>query len=134
MVQLTNVVLNGFPERFPNLRFVFMEAGLAWLPFVMQRLDNEYRMRASEAPLLQRLPSEYIREFFFTTQPLERPDRADHFQMLMEQINGATQLLYASDYPHQDFDLPSQVWDLPIPEDDRRAILAGNARRLFDLS
>jgi predicted TIM-barrel fold metal-dependent hydrolase len=52
----------------------------------------------------------------------------------MEQINGATQLLYASDYPHQDFDLPSQVWDLPIPEDDRRAILAGNARRLFDLS
>jgi len=33
-------------------------------PFVMQRLDNEYRMRPSEAPLLRRLPSEYIREFF----------------------------------------------------------------------
>ena len=133
MVQLTNVVLNGFPERFPNLRLIFMEAGLAWLPFVMQRLDNEYRMRSSEAPLLRRLPSEYIREFYFTTQPLERPDRPDHFRMLMEMIDGPSQLLYASDYPHQDFDLPSQIWDLPLDEPAKRAILGGNAMRLFGL-
>jgi hypothetical protein len=133
MVQLTNVILNGFPERFPDLRMIFMEAGVAWLPFVMQRLDSEYRMRPSEAPLLRRLPSEYIRECYFTTQPLERPERADHFQMLMEMTAGATQLLYASDYPHQDFDLPSTIWDLPIDEAARRAILGGNAAHLFDL-
>jgi predicted TIM-barrel fold metal-dependent hydrolase len=133
MVQLTNVILNGFPERFPDLRLVFMEAGVAWLPFIMQRLDNEYRMRSSEAPLLRRLPSEYIRECFFTTQPLERPERADHFQVLMEMTAGATQLLYASDYPHQDFDLPSTIWDLPVDEPTRRAILGGNALRLFGL-
>jgi uncharacterized protein len=133
MVQLTNVILNGFPERFPDLRLIFMEAGVAWLPFIMQRLDSEYRMRSSEAPLLRRLPSEYIRECYFTTQPLERPERADHFRALMEMTAGATQLLYASDYPHQDFDLPSTIWDLPIDEADRRAILGGNALRLFGL-
>lgn len=133
MVQLTNVVLNGMPERFPDLRFIFMEAGLAWIPFVMQRLDNEYRMRPSEAPLLRRLPSEYIREFFFTTQPLERPDRPEHFDILMEMIHGASQLLYASDYPHQDFDLPTTIWDLPISLDAKRAILGGNALRLFGI-
>jgi len=33
------------------------ESGLAWLPFIMQRLDAEYMMRPSEAPLLKRLPS-----------------------------------------------------------------------------
>jgi uncharacterized protein len=131
MVQLTNVVLNGFPERFPNVPMIFMEAGVAWLPFIMQRLDNEYRMRPSEAPLLRRLPSEYIRECYFTTQPLERPERADHFRVLMEMTNGASQLLYSSDYPHQDFDLPSTIWDLPIDESSRRSILGGNAMRLF---
>ena len=133
MVQLTNVILNGFPERFPDLRLIFMEAGVAWLPFIMQRLDSEYRMRPSEAPLLRRLPSEYIRECYFTTQPLERPERADHFQALMEMTAGATQLLYASDYPHQDFDLPGAIWDLPIDEPTRRAVLGGNAVRLFGL-
>jgi predicted TIM-barrel fold metal-dependent hydrolase len=133
MVQLASVILNGFPERFSHLPLIFMEAGLAWVPFMMQRLDNEYRLRSSEAPLLRRLPSEYIRDCYFTTQPLERPDSAEHFRVLMEMTNGASQLLYASDYPHQDFDLPSVIWDLPIGDEARRAILGGNAMRLFGL-
>ena len=46
----------------------------AWVPFIMQRLDNEYMMRSSEAPLLKRKPSDYMREKYFTTQPLEITD------------------------------------------------------------
>ena len=56
MVHLTNVVLSGMPERFPNIRWIFMEAGQAWVPFTIARLDNEYKQRSSEAPLLTRLP------------------------------------------------------------------------------
>ena len=37
----------------------------------MQRLDNEYMRRVSEAPLLKRRPSEYIREMYFSSQPME---------------------------------------------------------------
>jgi hypothetical protein len=45
-----------------------------------------------------------------------------------------TQLLYSSDYPHQDFDLPTLIWDLPfLSEQARRNILGGNAMRLFGL-
>jgi len=51
----------------------------------------------------------------------------------MEMIHGASQLLYASDYPHQDLDLPSTIWDPPIPVDAKRAILGGNALRLFGI-
>src|SRR6266487_3059231 len=59
MVHMTNWVLNGLPERFPKLKVIWIESGLAWIPFVMQRLDSEYMMRTSECPLLKRKPSEY---------------------------------------------------------------------------
>jgi len=133
MIQLTNIVVNGLQERFPRIRYIFMEAGQAWVPFLIARLDNEFRSRSSEAPLLRRLPSEYIREMYFTTQPLEHLDLA-HQQAMFELMNAETQLLYSSDYPHQDFDLPGTVWDLQfLPEQVRRNILGGNAMRLFGL-
>lgn len=135
MIQLTNVVLNGIPERFPQIRFIFMEAGQAWVPFLIARLDNEYRQRSSEAPLLKRLPSEYIRDMYFTTQPFERLDNWHHIEMFFEMMDGENQLLYSSDYPHQDFDLPTQIWDLPfLSEGAKRKILGENAIRLFGLT
>jgi uncharacterized protein len=134
MIQLTNVVLNGLPERFPDVRFIYMEAGQAWVPFLIARLDNEYRLRSSEAPLLKRLPSDYIRDMFFTTQPFERLDNPAHIQAIFELMDGENQLLYSSDYPHQDFDLPAMIWDLPfLTEEAKRKILGGNAMRLFNL-
>ena len=49
-------------------------------------------------------------------------------------INAETQLLYASDYPHWDFDLPSTIWDLPfLSEKAKHNILGGTAARLFKL-
>jgi predicted TIM-barrel fold metal-dependent hydrolase len=134
MLQLTNIVINGIPERFPNVRFVFMEAGQAWVPFLIARLDGEYRQRSSEAPLLKRLPSSYIRDMFFTTQPFERLESVEHMRAVLEMMSGSSQLLYSSDYPHQDFDLPTVIWDLPfLSEQARRDILGGNAMRLFGL-
>jgi predicted TIM-barrel fold metal-dependent hydrolase len=134
MIQLTNLVLNGIPERFPRIKFLFMEAGQSWVALCVARLDNEYRQRPSEAPLLKRLPSEYIRDMYFTTQPLEIFDEPRHTEAIFELLNAGTRLLYSSDYPHQDFDLPTQVWDLPfLSEKDRRAILGGNALELFSL-
>ena len=52
MIHLTNWIMNGLPEKFPNLKVIWIESGLAWLPFMMQRLDHEYLMRQSDAPLL----------------------------------------------------------------------------------
>jgi len=113
---------------------VFMEAGQAWVPFLIARLDGEYRMRSSEAPILRRPPSGYIRDMFFTTQPFEQLDDAGHLRAVFEIMAGETQLLYSSDYPHQDFDLPTLIWDLPfLSEEAKRNILGGNAMRLFGL-
>jgi hypothetical protein len=133
MVHLTNWVVNGLPVRFPKLKVLWIESGLAWLPFLMQRLDHEYLMRVSEAPLLKRLPSEYIAEMYYTMQPME----ATNLKLLegtFEAIRADTQLLYASDWPHWDFDVPAKVFDLPfLDERARRNILGLNASRVFNL-
>jgi predicted TIM-barrel fold metal-dependent hydrolase len=134
MVQMTNIVVNGLPERFPRLRWIFFEAGVYFIPFVAARLDNSYMMRASEAPILTKKPSEYIRDFYFSTQPIEWPEKLDHLEAVFDMIGGETQLLYASDWPHWDFDLPSQIYDLPfLSEEGKRRILGRNAMELFNL-
>jgi uncharacterized protein len=134
MVHLTNWLVNGMPERYPKLKVIWIESGLAWLMFLIQRLDNEYMMRSSEAPLLKRKPSEYIREMYFTTQPMEMVDNREELEITMKRINAETQLLYSSDYPHWDMDLPSTIYDLPfLSEQAKRNILGGNALKLFNL-
>ena len=70
----TNWVINGMGERFPKLPVMWIEAGLAWVPFLMQRLDHEYMMRPSEAPLLKKKPSDYMRDMYYSTQPMEIQD------------------------------------------------------------
>jgi predicted TIM-barrel fold metal-dependent hydrolase len=131
MIHMTNWVINGIPERFPNLKVIWVESGLAWVPFLMQRLDSEYMMRSSEAPMLRRRPSEYIREMYFTSQPLETSD-LKLTQATMEAIKAETQLLFASDWPHWDFDLPRSITSLPfLSEQAKRNILGLNAARLF---
>jgi uncharacterized protein len=134
MVHMTNWLMNGLPERFPKLKVVWIESGLAWLPFMMQRLDNEFMMRSSEAPTLKRLPSEYIRDMYFTSQPMERSADDAVLEITMRMMKAETQLMYSSDYPHWDFDLPSTIYDLPfLSETAKRNVLGGNAIRFFGL-
>ena len=45
MRQLTSIVLEGIPERFPDLRLAFLEAGAGWAPYWMERMDDEYDKR-----------------------------------------------------------------------------------------
>ena len=133
MIHLTNWVLNGLPERFPKIKVLWIESGLAWLPFMMQRLDAEFMMRSSECPLLKRKPSEYIQDMYFSSQPLERSDMK-LTQATFEAIHADTQLLFASDWPHWDFDLPAAITTLPfLSEQAKRNILGLNSARLFNL-
>ena len=131
---MTNWVTNGMPERFPKLKTIWIESGLAWIPFLMQRLDNEFMMRTSDCGLLKRKPSEYMREMFYTSQPMEMVDNREALELTFKMINAENQLLYSSDYPHWDMDLPSTIYDLPfLSEQAKRNVLGGNAQRLFNL-
>ena len=99
----------------------------------MQRLDHEFMLRTSEYPLLKKKPSEYMRDMYYASQPLERVDEGA-LECTFRMINAPTQLMFASDYPHWDFDLPSTIWDLRfLSEPAKHNILGGTAARLFKL-
>jgi uncharacterized protein len=133
MVHCINWVVNGLPERFPNLKVIWMESGLAWIPFVMQRMDNEYAMRSNEAPALKMKPSDYMRQMYYSSQPMECGN-LKALEVTFDMINAKTQLLYASDYPHWDFDLPSTIIDLPFLDDEgKKNVLGETARKLFNI-
>lgn len=133
MTHLTNWIVNGLPERFPNLRTIWIESGLAWIPFMMQRLDHEYLMRQSEAPLLRQLPSDYMRQMYYTSQPMENTDEA-LLEATFRAIDAEHTLLYSSDWPHWDFDLPGRIMRIPFLDDAaKRNILGGSARKIFGL-
>ena len=133
ILHCTNWVINGMGERFPKLPVIWIESGLAWVPFLMQRLDHEFMMRPSEAPLLKKKPSDYMREMYYSSQPMEIQDR-QALECTLRMINAETQLLYSSDYPHWDFDLPATIYDLPfLSEKAKHNILGGTAARLFKL-
>ena len=134
MIHLTNWIVNGLPERFPKLKVVWIESGLTWAHALAQRLDHSYSMRVSDCPQLKRRPSEYLQEMFFSTQPMEMPEDKSILEATFKMLKGETQLVWSSDYPHWDFDLPGVIYDLPfLDETAKRNILGGNAARLFNL-
>jgi predicted TIM-barrel fold metal-dependent hydrolase len=133
IIHMTNWIMNGLPERFPKLKLMWIESGLAWISFLMQRLDSEYMMRSSEAPLLKRRPSEYMADMYYSSQPLERSN-IELTEATFKAMRAQTQLLFASDWPHWDFDLPNSITTLPfLSEEAKRNILGLNAARLFNL-
>jgi hypothetical protein len=65
---------------------------------------------------------------------MEVPQDPSILEATFKMINAETQLVWSSDYPHWDFDLPSVIYDLPfLKEEAKRNILGANAARLFGL-
>ena len=134
MLQMTSMMFSGIPELFPDLRLGWMEAGCGWVPYWLQRMDEEYEMRGKvDAPVLKRPPSEYVRDgrWYFHTESGER--------MLPHVISevGEGQITYASDFPHWDSSYPESI-DAILARDDlttevKRKILGENARVLYGL-
>lgn len=126
-----SLVIEGVLERFPRLRIILIECGFGWLPSVAWRLDKHWPMLKSEMPEMKRLPSQQIRDqIWVSTQPIEEPPRPEHLLDCMGWI-GWDKILYASDYPHWDFDDPRTAIPSFIPEAKRAAIYGGNARQLY---
>ena len=134
MIQLTGMIFEGVPEKYPSLRIGFMEAGCSWLPFWMDRMDEEWSKRKVEAPLCRKKPSDYLRsgQLFFAAEGDEK-SVPEVIRRLGNDI-----IFYASDVPHWDHDFPDNIRELARREDlsveSKRKILYENTRRLYELT
>ena len=133
VANLVSMIETGVPVRHPELKIGFMEAGTAWIPFIANRLDKEYIERRREVPLLQERPSRTMRRFYYGTQPIEEPERRADLVSLFELFDGEHRAMFASDWPHHDFDHPQHVFGLPFSAQARRRIMGLNAAEFFSL-
>ncbi len=133
MANMIDMVTTGVPVRFPDLKIAFTEAGISWVPFMMWRLDKEYNESRRDIPFLEDKPSTYIKKMYFSTQPVEEPENGRDLVAMMQIFDGENQVLFASDWPHHDFDHPRQVFDLPLSPEARRKVMGENALKLFKI-
>jgi predicted TIM-barrel fold metal-dependent hydrolase len=131
---LASLVLEGVFERFPKLNMIMIEAGFGWAPSLAWRLDKAWQRLKSEVPHLTRPPSEYISErVWWTTQPMEDPEKREHLFDVIGWI-GWDRLLFATDYPHWDYDDPSRVLPAGVSDANREAFYLNNALQLYGLA
>jgi len=129
ITHVASTIAHGIFEKFPNMKFIVTECGVAWVPPILWRLDADYKALRKETPWLRRLPSEYFREHIrFTTQPLERPANKEHLHSILDAMHAKETLMFASDYPHWDYD---NVDQLPLPEDIKHQVLWENATKTY---
>ena len=130
---LTSMVIEGVFEKFPTLKLILVEAGFAWLPALSWRLDKLWDRMRDEIPHVSRPPSQLIREHvWLTTQPMEEPEESNQLLDTIEWI-GWENLLFATDYPHWDYDDPSRAMPIKIGKQQKEGFFLNNALKLYGL-
>jgi predicted TIM-barrel fold metal-dependent hydrolase len=128
---LMSLCMEGVFERCPDLKIVLVEAGFGWLPSLCWRMDKLWERMRDEIPHVKRPPSEYVREqVWLTTQPMEEPEFKPHMLDLVKWI-GWDRLLFATDYPHWDFDHPDHALQVRITEEQQTKFFLQNAMDLY---
>ena len=103
--QLGSLITEGVFQKFPGLKVVLIESGVTWLPAFLWRLSKFWRGVRAEVPWVDRPPADIVREHVrLTVQPLDGPDEPEDVERLLGHLQSDDLLLYASDYPHWQFD------------------------------
>ena len=90
-----NLILSGLLDRFTKLKFVSVESGIGWVPFLLEAIDWEYQEVAINNGKLQRRPSEYFASNFYACFWFERRDLSRQIKAV-----GADNVLFETDFPH----------------------------------
>jgi predicted TIM-barrel fold metal-dependent hydrolase len=103
--QVASLITEGAFAKHPELKIVLLESGVTWLPAFLWRFGKFWRGLRTEVPWVDRAPWEIVRDHFrLTIQPLDAPDDPHAVERAIEHLRSDDILLYASDYPHWQFD------------------------------
>lgn len=136
MVQLTSMLFDGVFEHFPKLRVAFLEAGCGWLPYMMDRMEEEFERRGKRwCADLSKTPREYLQSgsVWVSCEVEERM-----LPYVLEAI-GEDTILFPSDYPHERrreqflHDIPEFEARTDVTDRQKEKILYHNPRRFYGL-
>lgn len=128
-----SLICEGVFERYPALRWLFVEVDTWWIPGLLWHFDADWKAVREYTPWVKRLPSEYFREHIRVgTQPLQLPAGKQNAAAFLRWMHAGEVLVYASDFPHWDWDEPTPTAG-QFPKELREAVFGGNARELLGL-
>lgn len=126
-------IMGGVLARFPELKVVFVEPGVAWVSWWLTTVDDMVIRQGYEFPAIKDLPSTYFQQSVSLTF-IDEPDVLEHGRKCL----GVQNLMWSSDYPH-----PVSSWPDSqavagrlfgeIPQHERELLLSGNAARVWNL-
>jgi len=130
--QLGSLVCEGVFAKFPGLKVVLSESGVTWLPGFLWRLSKFWRGVRSEVPWVDRSPADIVRDHVrLTIQPFDAPAEPDLIERAIDHLRSDDILLYASDFPHWQFD-GDDAMPPGLPQALRRKILVDNPLATYE--
>ena len=129
---VANLCASGVLSRFPRLRFATIEAGIGWVAWLLDAMDEAYKKHHFWVrPKLPKLPSEYFREHGFASFQEDPAGLA-----LAEPMRLADNFMWGNDYPHHEGTWPHSAEAIErtmghLSDTTRARVLGLNAARLF---
>ena len=128
------LILSGVFDRLPDLRFIILECGAGWLPYMMGELNHMYYRHKYWAGIDVKNPPSW----YCTSGNLMWNLIADRTAIKLRYDIGVDNLSMATDFPHSNSQYPwskQRALDLTdgIPAQERYDILWGNAARYYGL-
>jgi predicted TIM-barrel fold metal-dependent hydrolase len=135
--QVSDLIMSGVLNRFPTIKFVSVESGIGWIPFMLEAMDYQFQGNSvrEERPEFNLLPSEYFARNVYACYWFEQvaPRR------LIDKI-GPDNVMFETDFPH-----PTSLYGDEVhvriksgledcEESVRRKILWDNAQKLYKVA
>ncbi len=129
--QVCSMVCEGVFAKYPGLKVVLLESGVTWLPGFLWRFAKFWRGVRAEVPWVDRSPADIVRDHFrLTIAPFDAPPGGQEVAKAIEHLRSDDILLYASDFPHWQFD-GDEILPAGIPAAMRQKILVDNPRATY---
>lgn len=129
--QVASLLYENAFGRFPNLKTVLYESGVAWLSPFLWRQDKTWRGMRMEIPWIKEPPSDILkRHVRMTVTPFYGPKLEADVVDLLQQIDGDHMLLFASDFPRWHFE-GNDPYPANLPASLRQKIMVDNPLETF---